>query len=149
MKHLFALLLLLLAVSSAWSTAPTHTEAGHVDQVAYLQHQEAALPSALVQDQRDLVGIHLVGSAAPGSRLEAPRPESANHVAILVELTDAPFDAPTTAIQTPVTWKPLSGFRRPIETPGPTTLDALTGLRCRGGIPSALTAHVAIHTSGA
>lgn len=146
MKHLVAFLLVLLSVSSAWSNPTTRVAVAHVDQVAHLQHQEAALPTALVQDQRDLVDIRLSVPPEADPGIEAPSSVDAHHLAILVDQDRRALEAPATVIQASVEQIPLSGFRHPIETPGPIDRDALTRHRCCGVTASAFTTHAAIHT---
>ncbi len=148
MKHLFALLFLLLAVSTAWSntTAPA-AQLGTADQVDSLQHQEAAFAAALDQDVLDLVGTQ--PDAVTGARLAAPHTQHARALAVLDDVSLLPSHGPETPVHALLKMRPLSGHRSPVETSGPAFRESVAHLRCpSGGITLSFPLHATI-SSGA
>lgn len=133
MKHLHALLLVLtlILVSAAWCLPPASGSGSSLDQVTLTQHQEAALPAALVGI--DLVEAHLVVSAQSAPHIEATYSVDASQTAILDQVSVDVFDVPATAVQTLLNTRPMSGHRRPVETPGPASWKAVAPLRCPSG----------------
>lgn len=148
MKHLFALVLILLAVSTAWSSPATASPGDERSgQVTLTQHQEAALPAAL--DGTDLVGAHLVASAQSAPHIEAAYSVDVSQTAILDQEALDGFDGPARPVQTSLNDRPMTGYRRPVETSGPVSWKAAIPHRCPGYGATASAILLATISSGA
>lgn len=144
MKHLFALVLLLLAVSTAWCSQATKvTRTDSHDQVTLPQHQEAASSAAL--DGFDLVVGPSVDATAESTRISASHQVDFGHVVILDARTLIPFDGPSSPLEAWLNELPTAGHRRPVEASGPASRETVHALRCpRGATPERTILHLTL-----